>query len=78
MFIGQIFAVHVMRRNGKHPMPFHMWLYPLPSIVALVGWIWLLASSAWPLLALTAAVYASGLVAFKIRDQLRPPAESIA
>ena len=39
MFIGQIFAVHVMRRNGKHPMPFRMWLYPLPSIVALVGWI---------------------------------------
>jgi amino acid transporter len=78
MFIGQIFAVHVMRRNGKHPMPFRMWLYPLPSIVALVGWTWLLASSAWPLLALTTAVYASGLVAFKIRDQLLPPAESIA
>jgi amino acid transporter len=74
MFIGQIFAVHVMRRDGKHPMPFRMWLYPLPSIIALVGWTLLLATAAWPLLALMVGVYVSGLIAFKIRDQFVPPA----
>ena len=37
-FIGQIFALHVVRREGTHPLPFRMWLYPLPSLVALIGW----------------------------------------
>jgi amino acid transporter len=74
-FIGQIFAVHVMRREGKHPMPFRMWLYPLPSLIALVGWILLLATAAWSLLALLAAVYLSGLVAFAVRDQAVRPIE---
>src|SRR5262249_49944386 len=36
-FIGQIFALHVVRQEKKHPLPFRMWLYPLPSLLALVG-----------------------------------------
>ena len=46
-FIGQIFALHVLRRSGKYPLPFRMWLYPLPCLIALVGWVFLLASSEW-------------------------------
>src|SRR5262249_46154822 len=33
-FVAQIFAVHVVRRRGAKPLPFRMWLYPLPSMVA--------------------------------------------
>ena len=38
--VAQIAAVTVLRRRqpGLH-RPYRMWLYPLPSIVALVGWV---------------------------------------
>lgn len=73
-FIGQIFAVHVIRRKGEPPLPFRMWFYPLPSLVALVGWIFLLATSEGYLLSLLLAVYGSGLLAYILRDQFVPPA----
>lgn len=70
-FIGQIVALHVVRRAGTHPLPFRMWLYPLPSLIALLGWLFLLATSAWPLLALLAGVYASGIAVFAVRQRWR-------
>ena len=72
-FIGQIFALHVVRRSGKHPMPFRMWLYPLPSLIALVGWLMLLATSKPHVLYLLFAVYTSGLVAYLVRGQFIGP-----
>ena len=72
-FIGQIFALHAMRRSGTHPMPFRMWLYPLPSLVALVGWTLLLATAEKSLLILLFVVYGSGLLAYIVRDQFIPP-----
>ena len=69
-FIGQIFALHVVRREKKHPLPFRMWLYPLPSLLALVGWVLLLASTAGYLLSLIVIIYGSGLLVFILRDQL--------
>ena len=68
-FIGQIFALHVVRREGTHPLPFRMWLYPLPSLVALVGWMFLLATSEGYLLSLLFVVYGSGLLVYILRDQ---------
>jgi amino acid transporter len=69
-FIGQIFALHAVRRERKHRLPFRMWLYPLPSLVALCGWVYLLSTSALEVLMLLFAVYGSGLLAFIVRDQL--------
>jgi len=44
-FIPQIFAVFAMRRYRKEiHRPFRMWLYPLPAIVALIGWIYVAAT----------------------------------
>ncbi len=38
-FIGQIGAVMLLRRTKPDmPRPFRIWLYPLPALVALVGW----------------------------------------
>jgi amino acid transporter len=68
-FIGQIFAIHVVRREGTHPLPFRMWFYPLPSLVALIGWSFLLVTSEGYLLSLLFAVYGSGLLAYILRDQ---------
>jgi amino acid transporter len=40
-FIPQIFAVFAIRKyRNEIQRPFHMWLYPLPAIIALVGWIY--------------------------------------
>jgi amino acid transporter len=45
-FIGQIFAVTLLRRREpRMQRPYRMWLYPLPSFVALVGWIFIFATS---------------------------------
>ncbi|MEV4440583.1 APC family permease [Streptomyces sp. NPDC049577] len=38
--LAQIVAVTVLRRRQPGlPRPYRMWLYPLPSLVALVGWL---------------------------------------
>jgi amino acid transporter len=69
-FIGQIFALHVFRRKNKHALPFRMWLYPLPSLVALLGWTLLLATTEWYLLSLIFVVYGSGLLVYTMRERL--------
>jgi amino acid transporter len=71
-FIGQIFALHVVRRERAHPLPFRMWLYPIPSLIALVGWIFLLSTSAAEVLSLLFIVYGSGLFVYILRDQIMP------
>lgn len=69
-FIGQIFALHVAHHEGKHPLPFRMWLYPLPSLIALVGWVLLLATTRGFLLSLIFIVYGSGLLVYIVRDRV--------
>lgn len=69
-FIGQILALHLVHRQKQHPLPFRMWFYPLPSLLALVGWCLLIATTRGKLLLLTAAVYASGVLVFSVREQL--------
>jgi len=45
-FVGQIVAVMRLRRiRPDLPRPFRMWLYPVPALVALVGWIFVLGTS---------------------------------
>ena len=45
-FIGQIGAVTLLRRRAPGmPRPYRMWLYPLPSLVALLGWIFIFATT---------------------------------
>jgi amino acid transporter len=36
-FIGQVFAVMLLRRRPDVPTPFRMWFYPLPALIALAG-----------------------------------------
>jgi amino acid transporter len=45
-FIGQIGALALLRRRGiPPPGTYRMWLYPLPSLVALAGWVFVFATS---------------------------------
>jgi len=44
-FIGQIGAVMLLRRvKPRSEWPFRMWLYPLPAMMALAGWIFLFST----------------------------------
>jgi amino acid transporter len=45
-FIGQIGAVALLRRRRPDlARPYRIWLYPLPSLVALLGWCFLFLTS---------------------------------
>ncbi len=45
-FIGQIFAVILLRRrNPDMPRPYKIWLYPIPCAIALIGWVFVFATS---------------------------------
>jgi amino acid transporter len=65
--VAQIVAVTALRRRQPNlPRPYRMWLYPLPSIVALVGWIYIYKSAGTQPILLSLAWLASGVVAFLI------------
>jgi amino acid transporter len=66
-FIGQIFAVVLLRRlRPASERPFKMWFYPLPALLALAGWIFLFATSGTEALLYSLIAMASGLAAFFI------------
>src|SRR3989454_7440448 len=45
-FIAQIGAVTLLRRRAPDlPRPYRMWLYPVPSLIALLGWIFIFATT---------------------------------
>jgi amino acid transporter len=45
-FIGQIVAVTLMRRRAPDaPRPYRIWFYPLPNLLALLGWIFVFATT---------------------------------
>jgi hypothetical protein len=45
-FIGQIGALTLLRRRKPgRSGTYRMWLYPLPSLIALAGWVFLFATS---------------------------------
>jgi amino acid transporter len=64
-FIGQIFAVILLRRREPNrPRPYRMWLYPLPCAIALVGWLYVYICAGWPFIVLGLATLAAGALAF--------------
>jgi amino acid transporter len=45
-FLTQVYALHYMRKQRPEiRRPFRMWLYPIPSVIALVGWTYVFATS---------------------------------
>jgi len=58
-------AVTALRhRRPEIARPFRMWLYPLPSLVALAGWIFVITTSGWKYIGSAAAVIALGIAAY--------------
>lgn len=68
-FLGQIAALHVLRSTRPDVrLPFRMWLYPIPSLLATAGWVFVLAMSKPKVLQLSAAVLVTGAAAFVLRE----------
>jgi hypothetical protein len=67
-FIGQIAALHLVHTTRPDiQLPFRMWLYPLPSIIALVGWLYVLGTSDLIVVLISAIVIVTGMIAFELR-----------
>ena len=64
-FMGQIGAVFLLRRNRPEMnRPFRMWLYPLPALAALIGWIFVFATSDWRIILFGLGSLILGLLLF--------------
>jgi basic amino acid/polyamine antiporter, APA family len=64
-FMGQIVALTLLRRRAPDmPRPFRVWLYPVPNLLALAGWIFLFATSGWDVIALGLGTLLVGIAAF--------------
>src|SRR5581483_11313189 len=64
-FIGQIVGVVLLRiREPGRPRPYRMWLYPLPCLTALVGWLYVYVTAGWAFIVLGLVTLAIGVAAF--------------
>lgn len=70
-FMGQIVAVPLMRKRlAASERPYRMFLYPLPAIVAFIGWAYVFATSGWGYVAVGMATLLAGIAAFFVKARL--------
>lgn len=66
-FIGQIGALVLLRRQQPDlPRPFRVWLYPLPLVVALAGWIFVFATTDPRVILAGLVLLGTGVAAFLV------------
>jgi len=66
-FIGQIGVVWWLRRESPQlERPFRMWLYPVPALIALVGWVFLFLTTDKPTILYSLAALVLGIVLFLV------------
>ncbi len=64
-FMGQVVGLMLLRRHAPAmKRPYRMWLYPLPALVAMLGWIFVFATTQIAVIAFGIGVLALGCVAF--------------
>jgi len=71
-FIGQIFALGYLRKTRPDmPRPFRMWLYPVPSVIAFAGWVFLFLTSGWKFAGFGVLTLITGSAAYWIWSRSR-------
>ena len=70
-FMGQIFALPLLRKRlPEGGLPFKMWLYPVPAVIAFLGWAYVFLTSGWAYIAVGLATLVAGVVAFLLRARV--------
>jgi amino acid transporter len=71
-FLGQIGALHLVRTTRPDiVLPFRMWLYPVPSLIASLGWIYVLVVADRTALLLSLGVVVVGALVYVARMEYR-------
>jgi amino acid transporter len=64
-FVGQTVGLFLLRRTRPDlAMPWRMWLYPLPALLALAGWLYMYIASGWMFILLGLATMSIGAMVF--------------
>ena len=64
-FIGQIAAVTLLRKTQPDlDRPYRIWVYPLPNLLALLGWIFVFATTDWTIIAFGLGTLVVGILCF--------------
>ncbi|HWE38265.1 MAG TPA: APC family permease [Isosphaeraceae bacterium] len=76
-FVAQIATIAVVRSRPGVRLPFRMRLYPLPALLALFGWLWVLGTRPPAVLAFGLGSLVVGLVAFVVWERIKGSVEAI-
>ena len=75
-FMGQVVGLVLLRRHSPNlERPYRMWLYPVPALVALLGWIFVFATTELRVILFGVGVLALGCVAYLVWSSRKPPTE---
>jgi basic amino acid/polyamine antiporter, APA family len=71
-YLPQTVGFFVLRfRAPDLPRPFRMWFYPVPGIISVCGWVYILATAAGRSLLFAFGVFAIGTAAYLVRAKVR-------
>ena len=77
-FLGQIFGLHLLHTTRPDvKLPFRMWLYPLPSLIAAAGWLFMLVAQ-YQYLPIALAVLVAGVVIYPMWQRVVRAADQAA
>jgi amino acid transporter len=66
-FMGQVGALAILRKRAPElARPYKMWLYPLPALVALAGWLFVYLTTDVPVILAGLGTLVAGIVAFLV------------
>ncbi len=63
--LAQVAAIVVLRRRQPNLVrPYRQWLYPVPTVIALVGWVYVYVSATWLSIGLSVGWIVIGCIAY--------------
>ncbi|HVH66442.1 MAG TPA: APC family permease [Gemmatimonadales bacterium] len=70
-FMGQVVAIPLLRRRlPESARPYRMWLYPVPAVVAFLGWTYIFLTSGWGNVGVGLVTLLAGVAAFLLWARL--------
>jgi len=71
-YLPQAIGLFVLRyRAPDLKRPFRMWLYPVPGVISILGWLYILGTSAAKSLVFALVVFAAGSLIYFVRAKMR-------